>query len=128
MPSEGRPKNWHKLRKVVLERDKGLCQLCLKNGEFEPATCVDHIIPLHVKVDNSISNLQSLCNPCHAAKTAAEKPKIGKGACLHGTPTGMHCNKCGKVVERKFIRRELKRNSIINSASLRNNPHLKQDN
>lgn len=122
MSSTGRPKNWHKLRRLVLERDKGLCQICLKKGEYEPAKHVDHIIPLHKKIDNRLKNLQSLCIDCHAAKTAAEKGK-GKGACIHGYIVGMYCPKCKKIVERKhYPNRNLQKDSVVTRGNLRNNP------
>lgn len=34
---------WEKLRKQTIERDKGLCQMCLKEGRITPGKDVDHI-------------------------------------------------------------------------------------
>lgn len=64
---------WRKIRAVVLERDSNLCCECLKQGRYVTATTVDHIIPkAHGGTDN-LSNLQSLCDKCHKAKTAKER-------------------------------------------------------
>lgn len=58
------PGNWASLRLATLRRDHYLCQGC-----GAPATEVDHVIPGD---DHSLENLQSLCTPCHAAKTRRE--------------------------------------------------------
>lgn len=57
----------------VLKRDKGLCQLCLRAGVVREAKTVDHIIPKAHGGTDADSNLQSLCWPCHKAKTARER-------------------------------------------------------
>lgn len=84
---------WEKLRKLVIERDKGLCQICLKQGRYTPGKDVDHIISkaeakrrgwTQAQTD-ALSNLAYACRPCHLAKTEAEQgktkraplPKIG---------------------------------------------------
>lgn len=64
---------WRKLRKVALERDKYLCQLCLANGIATLATDVDHIISKANGGADDINNLQCLCRACHKAKTIREK-------------------------------------------------------
>lgn len=63
---------WRKLRLIVLERDKHLCQACLKRGLYVNATTVDHIVAKAHGGNDDLSNLQSLCYPCHRAKTAKE--------------------------------------------------------
>lgn len=72
-------KSWDLMRVEALRRDHGLCQCCLKEKEITYAEMVDHIIP--IKIDWSLrltlSNLQSLCNACHAIKTAEDKRKYG---------------------------------------------------
>ncbi|MCV5446250.1 HNH endonuclease, partial [Escherichia coli] len=55
--------------------DKGLCQLCLHAGVVGEAKTVDHIIPKAHGGTDADSNLQSLCWPCHKAKTARERLK-----------------------------------------------------
>lgn len=49
-----------------------LCVHCEQAGWITAAAEVDHIIPLHEGGADDESNLQSLCQPCHALKTAAE--------------------------------------------------------
>lgn len=70
-------KDWILKRQEALLRDNGLCLHCLANKRMKPADMVDHIKP--IKVDWSLrlrlSNLQSLCNPCHNRKTADDKTK-----------------------------------------------------
>lgn len=63
---------WAKIRRRILSRDKGLCQLCLVAGNYRPAKSVDHIRPKFEGGDDADDNLQSLCQLCHTAKTAAE--------------------------------------------------------
>jgi HNH endonuclease len=64
---------WRALRTVALERDKYLCQECLKKGRYVTATTVDHIIAKAHGGSDNLSNLQSLCNSCHKFKTARER-------------------------------------------------------
>ncbi len=66
---------WDVIRARVLKRDKGLCQLCLRAGVVREAKTVDHIIPKAHGGTDADSNLQSLCWPCHKAKTARERLK-----------------------------------------------------
>lgn len=63
---------WEKLRKAVLRRDSRLCQVCLQQGRVTPANEVDHIIPKAKGGQDDPPNLQSICRPCHQAKTARE--------------------------------------------------------
>lgn len=72
-PSYG--SKWDVIRVRVLQRDKGLCQLCLRAGVAREAKTVDHIIPKAHGGTDADSNLQSLCWPCHKAKTARERLK-----------------------------------------------------
>lgn len=69
-------RRWQQLRKAVLQRDKGLCQNCLKNGKYKTGNEVDHIIAL---AENGhpwdINNLQLLCSECHIEKTRLEHKK-----------------------------------------------------
>ncbi len=66
---------WDSIRARVLKRDKGLCQLCLRAGVVCEAKTVDHIIPKAHGGTDADCNLQSLCWPCHKAKTARERLK-----------------------------------------------------
>ena len=69
---------WDKLRLVILARDNGLCVLCHEAGRLTPAAQVDHIIPKAEGGTDQESNLQSVCVPCHRAKTDREKLR-GRG-------------------------------------------------
>ena len=64
---------WDARRKRVMERDRHLCQACLKKGLATTARTVDHIIPKAHGGTDADGNLQSLCYPCHASKTARER-------------------------------------------------------
>lgn len=50
---------------MVLDRDGRLCVLCAA-----PATEVDHIQPRAYGGTEDLSNLRSLCHPCHVMVTA----------------------------------------------------------
>lgn len=72
---------WDKLRLRILKRDKHLCQGCLPRPT--PATQVDHITPKAKGGTDDEDNLQSLCAPCHEAKTIKDtggKPRVAIGA------------------------------------------------
>ena len=56
---------WRRLRKLVIYRDKGLCQMC----EIERGNEVDHKRPLRDGGRNELDNLQLLCSSCHSRKT-----------------------------------------------------------
>ena len=75
---------WRRLRAVIIRRDCGLCQQCLREGRHNTVGMqghVDHIIP-H-RGDNKLrmdpKNLQSLCKPHHSRKTATEDSTFAKG-------------------------------------------------
>lgn len=78
----GYGKEWDRLRKRILERDKYLCQPCLRSGRPTPADAVDHIKPKADGGTDDDGNLQAICDPCHADKTIRDaggtpKPTIG---------------------------------------------------
>ena len=68
-----RTKEWLAVRQVVLHRDK-FCKICSTEDNPVPATEVDHIIDLSKRPDLclTLSNLQGLCQKCHAKKTFDE--------------------------------------------------------
>lgn len=72
---------WTKVRLKALKRDEYLCQHCLLNDDrMVPAEHVDHVQPFHGMFDPlrlSLTNLQSLCQPCHSRKTALEDGGFG---------------------------------------------------
>jgi 5-methylcytosine-specific restriction protein A len=69
---------WDKVRKVVLERDKGLCQVCLRDGRVTGAKTVDHIKPKAQGGTDDPANLQVICASCHLNKTLLEQGKRRK--------------------------------------------------
>lgn len=70
---------WDKLRKQVLKRDNYLCQECLREGRLTPLCvkprdhAVDHIETKAKGGTDAMTNLQSLCAPCHDRKTARDE-------------------------------------------------------
>ena len=55
-----------------MQRDKGLCQNCLRHGRVTPATEVDHIVPVAQGGTDDLTNLEAICTSCHREKTARE--------------------------------------------------------
>lgn len=71
---------WEALRREVMERDKGLCQPCARQGRAGAASAVDHITPQWEGGDDRPANLQAICRTCHAEKTAQEaRRRFGQG-------------------------------------------------
>lgn len=81
---------WEKQKKLVMQRDMGLCQPCKRAGRFGPAEEVDHIVPKSQHASQAfdpsgadrLENLESTCKPCHKAKTKSESNAARKKA--HG--------------------------------------------
>jgi 5-methylcytosine-specific restriction protein A len=71
---------WDRLRAQILRRDGYLCLTCQANGRVEIATQVDHIMPKAKGGTDDPLNLQSLCAPCHKAKTDDELGRTPRGA------------------------------------------------
>lgn len=69
---------WDKLRRQVLQRDAGLCQVCARAGRVMRAHAVDHVVPKAAGGTDDQDNLQAICRPCHDAKTSEEK-RQGRG-------------------------------------------------
>lgn len=70
--ARGYGREWDKLRAQALGRDKYLCQPCLQTNRVTPATQVDHKQARAAGGTDDLDNLQSICGPCHDAKTAKE--------------------------------------------------------
>ena len=81
---------WRDKRRYILQRDRYLCQRCLRSGRLTPATMVHHIKPLEEYPEYSLDdkNLISLCNTCHEQ--------------VHVRARGKSCGK--KVVAPKGVR------------------------
>ena len=65
-------------RNRIKERDNGLCVLCQAIGKVSLGREVDHRIPLWAGGSDDDENKQTLCYPCHEAKTAREAAQRGK--------------------------------------------------
>lgn len=65
------PSNWPALRRAVMDRCGGRCELLKKDGSRcrDKATDVDHVV---AGDNHSLSNLQGICQWHHARKSAQE--------------------------------------------------------
>lgn len=65
------PPNWDSLRRAVLIRCGGRCEMLKKSGQrcWDKATDVDHI---RAGDDNSLENLRGICTWHHRKKSSAE--------------------------------------------------------
>lgn len=72
-------REWKRTRLTRLQKDKYLCIRCKEDNKITHADMVDHIIPISVDWSKrlDVDNLQSLCNKCHAIKTADDKRRYG---------------------------------------------------
>ncbi len=66
-------KRWSEKRRKVYERDKGSCQSphCAHLGDWTLELCdaeIDHIIPISLNGKNTMPNLRTLCQRCHALR------------------------------------------------------------
>lgn len=77
---------WTRIRERVLRRDNGLCQECLRQNRVTQAEHVDHIVRKADGGSDDDANLQSLCGPCHRAKTAQEKRRRAGAVVPAGLP------------------------------------------
>ena len=68
---------WKRLRIQALNRDKWLCQECLRQGRITQAREVHHLQDLetHPELGLELSNLESLCHDCHEATKDHSRPK-----------------------------------------------------
>jgi len=80
---------WRRISARQLRRQP-LCEACV---DVEPATQVDHIVPISQGgAKRDPANLQSLCHACHSAKTVAERagrvwvPAKHRGCDIDGAP------------------------------------------
>lgn len=79
-------KPWKRVRRLALERDKGMCQDCMDRFRagygFKPhrAEMVHHIIPREERPDLELdlNNLRSLCNECHNKKHPEKGRQAGQ--------------------------------------------------
>ena len=61
------------------KRENPLCVECSKQGNVTVSRVVDHIMPLHIREDLKYepTNLQSLCQAHHTAKTHRDRKIYG---------------------------------------------------
>ena len=64
---------WKKIRKRILGRDGGVCQIKAP-GCTVLATEIDHIIARWKGGSDHPSNLQAACRPCNSSKDNNKKP------------------------------------------------------
>ena len=77
---------WDKLRLAILARDCGLCQPCAALGRVTAGNIVDHKVPKARGGSDDESQLQTICAPCHQAKTLAEsRGQVWDGKRRQGT-------------------------------------------
>ena len=73
-------RRWERLRRIKLQTNP-LCEACLQEGRIEPATVVDHRIPITkacreqrgAEAFPALDRLASLCASCHNTKSRAEQ-------------------------------------------------------
>jgi 5-methylcytosine-specific restriction protein A len=53
--------------------EEPVCRKCLEQGRTRESKVVDHIKPLSEGGSDERTNKQGLCQPCHDAKSAAER-------------------------------------------------------
>lgn len=63
---------WRPIRARIAKRDRYLCVPCLSRGMAVAMHAVDHKVPRFEGGTDEDSNLWSLCEPCHKAKTQEE--------------------------------------------------------
>jgi 5-methylcytosine-specific restriction protein A len=70
---------WQKARLAQLAR-KPCCEECTRQGRTTAATVADHIKPVRLGGDFwDSANHQSLCRPCHQAKSGSERTQQPQG-------------------------------------------------
>lgn len=83
----GRP--WRRRRAAWL-REHPLCCKCEEGDRITLATQVDHVTPLWKGGADDETNLQSMCDPCHDAKSALEAAeRAGRGNSPPETAAGV---------------------------------------
>ncbi len=77
-------KAWLRCRKIVIIRDKYLCQRCLRQGKITKYDVVHHIKERkdYPELALDVNNLECLCHRCHGKhhpKGKKEEKEIPKG-------------------------------------------------
>lgn len=72
-------KSWRMTRKFYIKKNT-LCEQCTRDGITTMGQMVDHITPISMNgLSLDESNLQTLCNKCHAKKSAKESVEYRQG-------------------------------------------------
>lgn len=89
---------WRRIRARQLTREP-LCRQCKADGRTTAAVVVDHIDGKAATAhDYRDENLQSLCEPCHSAKTALENGSFGRAP---GTAKRAGCDDRGTPLDKE---------------------------
>ncbi len=65
-------RKWRSLRNYYIQMNP-LCEQCKREDKVTAGQCVDHIKPIRLGgLLLCVSNLQTLCNPCHSVKSGKE--------------------------------------------------------
>ncbi len=82
----GYGREWERLRKQVIERDKYLCQACLRATpqRVTQGREVDHKLAKANGGTDELDNLELLCGPCHRAKTARDNGRSVRNRASYG--------------------------------------------
>lgn len=59
--------------RAQVKAEEPFCRECLKHGKRVATDVIDHIVPLSEGGSDERSNKQGLCDPCHDAKSKAER-------------------------------------------------------
>ena len=75
-------KAWARCRDAYKKSVGGLCEECLRRGQYNPGQIVHHIEPLTPQNINDerialgFDNLELVCRECHAAKHGAKRKRF----------------------------------------------------
>ena len=83
---------WSSVRKLVLARDRGRCQLGIPGVCILAATEVDHITPRSLGGGDAMDNLRAVCHPCH----------LGRGMDESGRLASRYSYGASRVVTRRY--------------------------
>lgn len=101
---------WKRLRALKLSTSP-LCEPCERRGKLKPANHVDHIVSITSGGDPfpPLSDLMSMCAPCHSIKTCAKDRAGGKGVAAKG------CDANGHPLDpaHPFLNRETTRATLV---------------
>jgi len=76
-------KQWRSLRNFYIKQNP-LCEQCQRENRITSGNCVDHIKAISKGGGMlDIKNLQTLCNTCHAKKSASEAVEYRKGVKIY---------------------------------------------